>query len=123
MATRTIHEQDREPQPRLTGEQVWRAVTRASFAVLSHVTPAVKPRSSLSFLANGAAPRSRATGIPRYLQRCGQGGGPPAGRTDLMTARPPSPAAAAAASRAFRRRSLCTLMAGTSSLLPCPAGL
>ena len=46
MATRTIHEQDRQPQPRLTGEQVWRAVTRASFAVLSHVTPAGEPRSS-----------------------------------------------------------------------------
>lgn len=30
----------------MTGEQVWRAVTRASFAVLSHVTPAGEPRSS-----------------------------------------------------------------------------
>ena len=46
MATRTIHEQDRQPQPRLTSEQVWRAVTRASFAVLSHVTPGGEPRSS-----------------------------------------------------------------------------
>jgi Pyridoxamine 5'-phosphate oxidase len=32
--------------PRLTSEQVWQAVTRASFAVLSHVTPASEPRSS-----------------------------------------------------------------------------
>ena len=46
MATGTIHEQDRQPQPRLTSEQAWRAVTRASFAVLSHVTPAGEPRSS-----------------------------------------------------------------------------
>ena len=44
MATRTIHEQDRQPQPRLTSEQVWQAVTRASFAVLSHVTPGGEPR-------------------------------------------------------------------------------
>ncbi len=46
MATRTIHEQDRQAQPRLTSEQVWRAVARASFAVLSHVTPDGEPRSS-----------------------------------------------------------------------------
>ena len=46
MATRTIHEQDSQPQPRLTSEQVWRAVARASFAVLSHVTPGGEPRSS-----------------------------------------------------------------------------
>lgn len=32
--------------PRLTAPQVWRAVSRASFAVLSHVTPAGSPRSS-----------------------------------------------------------------------------
>jgi hypothetical protein len=31
---------------RLTSEQVWRALTRASFAVVSYVTPAGKPRSS-----------------------------------------------------------------------------
>src|SRR5215831_17491132 len=31
---------------RLTGEQVWRALTRASFAVVSYVTPAGEPRSS-----------------------------------------------------------------------------
>ena len=48
--------------------------------------------------------------------------GVPGGRTDLMTARPPSPAAAAAATRAFPRRSMGTLMTGTSSLPPCPAG-
>ena len=46
MASGTIHEQDRQPQPRLTSEQVWRAVARASFAVLSHITPAGEPRSS-----------------------------------------------------------------------------
>lgn len=32
--------------PRLTSEQVWRAVAGASFAVLSHVTPAGEPRCS-----------------------------------------------------------------------------
>jgi Pyridoxamine 5'-phosphate oxidase len=31
---------------RLTSEQVWRAVARASFAVVSYVTPAGEPRSS-----------------------------------------------------------------------------
>jgi hypothetical protein len=31
---------------RLTSDQVWRALTRASFAVVSHVTPAGEPRSS-----------------------------------------------------------------------------
>jgi hypothetical protein len=46
MATRTIDEQDIQPQPSLTSEQVWRAVARASFAVLTHVTPAGEPRSS-----------------------------------------------------------------------------
>ncbi len=45
MAIRTIREQDLQPQPRLTSEQVWQAVARASFAVLSHVTPAGEPRS------------------------------------------------------------------------------
>lgn len=34
------------PGPRLTAQEVWRAVSRASFAVLSHVTPAGAPRSS-----------------------------------------------------------------------------
>jgi len=46
MAIRTIREQDGEARPRLTSEQVWLAVTRASFAVLSHITPAGEPRSS-----------------------------------------------------------------------------
>jgi hypothetical protein len=36
----------REVQARLTSEQVWRQVARASFAVLSHVTPSGEPRSS-----------------------------------------------------------------------------
>ena len=31
---------------RLTGEQVWRALNRASFAVVSYVTSAGEPRSS-----------------------------------------------------------------------------
>jgi pyridoxamine 5'-phosphate oxidase-like protein len=32
--------------PRLTGEEVWRAIAKRSFAVLSHVTPSGEPRSS-----------------------------------------------------------------------------
>lgn len=46
MAIRTIREQGGTARPGLTGEQVWQAVARASFAVLSHVTPAGEPRSS-----------------------------------------------------------------------------
>ena len=46
MTIRAIREQDGKTRPGLTGEQVWRAVTKASFAVLSHVTPAGEPRSS-----------------------------------------------------------------------------
>ena len=46
MATSTIRDQDGKARPGLTGEQVWQAVARASFAVLSHVTPAGEPRSS-----------------------------------------------------------------------------
>jgi hypothetical protein len=46
MATRTIREQGGNARPGLTSEQVWRAVARASFAVLSHITPAGEPRSS-----------------------------------------------------------------------------
>src|SRR5437763_4069778 len=34
------------PRPALTGEQVWHEVTRASFAVISYVTPTGAPRSS-----------------------------------------------------------------------------
>jgi hypothetical protein len=41
-----IREQDNTARPGLTGGQVWRAVSRASFAVLSHVTPAGEPRCS-----------------------------------------------------------------------------
>jgi hypothetical protein len=33
-------------EPRLTSEQVWQALAKASFAVLSYVTPAGEPRSS-----------------------------------------------------------------------------
>lgn len=46
MTIRTTAEHDGKAGPRLTSDQVWRAVTRASFAVLSHVTPAGEPRSS-----------------------------------------------------------------------------
>ena len=46
MATRTIHDQGGKARPGLTSEQVWQAVARASFAVLSYVTPAGEPRSS-----------------------------------------------------------------------------
>jgi hypothetical protein len=46
MAAKTIRELGGKPRPGLTSEQVWRAVARASFAVLSHVTPAGEPRSS-----------------------------------------------------------------------------
>jgi hypothetical protein len=46
MATKMIREQGGKARPGLTSEQVWRAVARASFAVLSHVTPAGEPRSS-----------------------------------------------------------------------------
>lgn len=44
MATGTVREQG--GKARLTSEQVWRAIARSSFAVLSHVTPAGEPRSS-----------------------------------------------------------------------------
>jgi hypothetical protein len=46
MTTRTIREHGGTAGPALTSEQVWRAVARSSFAVLSHVTPAGEPRSS-----------------------------------------------------------------------------
>jgi len=46
MATKTIREQGGKAGPGLTSEQVWRAVARESFAVLSHVTPSGDPRSS-----------------------------------------------------------------------------
>jgi len=45
MATRTIREQS-GAGPGLTSGQVWRAVARESFAVLSHLTPGGEPRSS-----------------------------------------------------------------------------
>jgi Pyridoxamine 5'-phosphate oxidase len=37
---------DAEAQSRLSSEQVWRQIAKASFAVLSHVTPSGEPRSS-----------------------------------------------------------------------------
>jgi len=39
-------DRDIEAQPGLTSEQVWRQIAKASFAVLSYVTPAGEPRSS-----------------------------------------------------------------------------
>jgi hypothetical protein len=45
-APRTTGIDGARPAARLTSEQVWRALTRASFAVVSHVTPAGAPRSS-----------------------------------------------------------------------------
>jgi hypothetical protein len=46
MVIRTLSEQDGTARPGIVSEQVWKAVARASFAVLSHVTPAGEPRSS-----------------------------------------------------------------------------
>jgi Pyridoxamine 5'-phosphate oxidase len=48
VATRTGHEAAAagRVKPRLTSEQVWHALTKASFAVVSYVTPAGEPRSS-----------------------------------------------------------------------------
>ena len=44
---RIVKEATRPPAgPRLSAHQVWRAVARSSFAVISHVTPAGAPRSS-----------------------------------------------------------------------------
>jgi hypothetical protein len=45
--TRAAPEHDGQPiAARLTTEQLWHQLAKASFAVLSHVTPAGKPRSS-----------------------------------------------------------------------------
>jgi hypothetical protein len=45
--TRAVSGHDGQPMAsRLTTEQVWHQVAKASFAVLSHVTPAGEPRSS-----------------------------------------------------------------------------
>ena len=47
MSTRTDQQEARfGTGPRLTGEQVWRAVAKASFAVIGYVTPSGEPRSS-----------------------------------------------------------------------------
>ena len=45
MSTRTSYEHV-NLGPHLTTEQVWRALAKASFAVLGHVTPSGDPRSS-----------------------------------------------------------------------------
>ena len=42
----TREDDGRSTGPRLTGEDVWRALDKASFAVLGYVTPAGEPRSS-----------------------------------------------------------------------------
>ena len=46
MTVRATSEQGGKARPGLASEQVWQAVAKASFAVLSHVTPAGEPRSS-----------------------------------------------------------------------------
>jgi len=46
MATSTIRGQASKARPGLASKRVWLAVARASFAVLSQVTPAGEPRSS-----------------------------------------------------------------------------
>lgn len=46
MTISTSHRSSTDPGPQLTAQDVWRAVSRASFAVLSHVTPSGSPRSS-----------------------------------------------------------------------------
>jgi hypothetical protein len=43
---RVATDEDRPTAARLTTEQVWQALAKASFAVLGHVTPAGEPRSS-----------------------------------------------------------------------------
>lgn len=50
---RTV-ERENGPERRPTSEDVWRAIERASFAVLSHLTPAGEPRSSgVVYVATG----------------------------------------------------------------------
>jgi Pyridoxamine 5'-phosphate oxidase len=46
LAKPTLENDVRRTAPRLTSERVWQAVAKASFAVLSHVTPVGEPRSS-----------------------------------------------------------------------------
>jgi hypothetical protein len=46
LAKPTLENDVRRTAHRLTSERVWQAVAKASFAVLSHVTPAREPRSS-----------------------------------------------------------------------------
>lgn len=65
MVIRTLSEPDGTARPGIASEQVWKAIARASFAVLSHVTPAGEPRSSgVVYKASGrklivaVAPRS-----------------------------------------------------------------
>jgi deazaflavin-dependent oxidoreductase (nitroreductase family) len=46
MTVKTVPGPGGQAGPGLTSEQVWQAVARASFAVLSHLTPGGEPRSS-----------------------------------------------------------------------------
>ena len=46
MVTATRHDRAEAGADRLTSEQVWHAISKASFAVVSYVTPAGEPRSS-----------------------------------------------------------------------------
>jgi len=45
-SSRVSHGVASSPAPALTAEGVWRAISRGSFAIISHVTPAGEPRSS-----------------------------------------------------------------------------
>jgi hypothetical protein len=44
--TRPVRGHDGKPAARLSTEQVWQALAKASFAVLGYVTPSGEPRSS-----------------------------------------------------------------------------
>jgi len=46
MATKAVHDAPATETSAVTSEQAWRALTKASFAVVSYVTPSGDPRSS-----------------------------------------------------------------------------
>jgi hypothetical protein len=46
VAATSLEDDGHRTGPRLTSEQVWHAIAKASFAVLGHVTPSGEPRSS-----------------------------------------------------------------------------
>lgn len=68
MAARAIREQVEMARPGLTGEQVWRAVARASSVLLSHVTPGRGPRPSGPFRTCGFGVSLRAVVNPAAAQ-------------------------------------------------------